>query len=224
MIVKLFGELGEKFGQNHKFAIHRPSDAVRLLDLNHADFKEYFGQRWYKILRYNPRTLQSSAIPIHELGIGCSQHEIHIVPTLQGAKDGEDKALFGVTLLAAAIIFSGGAAAFGKAAMAAATGKGVSWQMYMALAGVGFTAVGIADMLAPPKRDKDSNLIDGDINAVEQGVAIPLVYGRFRTGSIVASSGITIDQLKRYSQWRPFNTIEERNDYFNGVDTDGPPV
>ena len=222
MIIKLKGELGQKFGAEHDFAIHRPSDALRLLDINFPEFKEYFSPRWYKVFRHCPNSGESIALSLHELSLGNSKHEIHIVPQVQGAKDGDDKAIVGSLIMIAAVVWSGGLAQFGSAALSAATGKGVSNSIWLFLAGAGYTAYGIAKMLSPSRREIESSVFDGGANSIEQGVPIPLVYGQFRTGSIVASTSITIDQIKRYSQWRPFNTEQESDPEFENVDTYGP--
>ena len=222
MLIKLKGELGDKFGEEHDFAIHRPSDALRLLSINFPDFEDYFSPRWYQVLRHNPKTGKSDALTIHEIGLGNSKHEIHIVPQVQGAKDGEDKTILGIVMIATAIVWSGGFAAFGSAAKAAALGGNVSGPVFLALAGVGVTGYGISKLLSAPRREIESSVFDSGINSIEQGVAIPLVYGQYRTGSIVASTSLTIDQIKRYSQWRPFNTVTESESDFSGVDTYGP--
>jgi predicted phage tail protein len=43
--------------------------------------------------------------------------------------------------------------------------------------------------------NRPSFVFNGPVNVQEQGGPMPLVYGRFRTGSVVGSAGLAVEQL-----------------------------
>lgn len=75
----------------------------------------------------------------------------------------------------------------------------------VAMFGAALMFSGVASMMANSALssygDRDSPdqrasfLFNGPVNVTEQGNSIPLVYGRFRTGSVVASAGLTVEQI-----------------------------
>lgn len=62
---------------------------------------------------------------------------------------------------------------------------------------------GIVELLSPTPKlangsqrsDNTSYYFDGPVNTVDQGVPVPLIYGRILAGSQVISARVTIDQL-----------------------------
>jgi predicted phage tail protein len=64
---------------------------------------------------------------------------------------------------------------------------------------------GVSSLLTPvPKAEynnretpdqRASFLFNGATNRSAEGTAVPLIYGRFRAGSVIASAGITVEQL-----------------------------
>lgn len=116
-----------------------------------------------------------------------------------------------------------GAAATGAAAAATATGT-VAATAATGLAATAFTVLGanitygsiavfgaalmfsgVSTLMGYNQKSNYSNrespdqrasfFFNGPVNVSEQGSCIPLVYGRCRTGSVVASAGLTIEQI-----------------------------
>lgn len=63
--------------------------------------------------------------------------------------------------------------------------------------------------------ERASLIFNGAVNVLEQGGAVPCVYGRLKTGSVVASAGIYTEQLAYYNS--PVNSNPAPNSAF-GID------
>ena len=72
-----------------------------------------------------------------------------------------------------------------------------AWQRLIVMMG------GITELLSPrPKKtdqsarqDGTSYFFDGPVNTTQQGVPVPLIYGRVLVGSQAISAKVTVDQL-----------------------------
>ena len=66
--------------------------------------------------------------------------------------------------------------------------------------GISLIGSGVATLLAPTPPDttarEGSSIFNGANNLTQIGVAIPLVFGETRTGSIVASAGVDVVQIE----------------------------
>lgn len=67
------------------------------------------------------------------------------------------------------------------------------------MAGVGNILLAVFAPSMPKMQDPEENrasfLFNTPVNSYAQGVGVPLVYGRFRTGSVVVSAGIDVEQM-----------------------------
>lgn len=63
--------------------------------------------------------------------------------------------------------------------------------------------------------ERASLIFNGAVNVLEQGGAVPCVYGRMKVGSVVASAGIYTEQIAHYNS--PVNTNPAPNSAF-GID------
>lgn len=97
---------------------------------------------------------------------------------------------------AAAAGLTAGGMSFG-AAMGATAFMGISYGS-IALFGLGLTLMGVAQMTAKAPdtsineaEGNESAVISGPQNTAQQGVPVPLVYGKTMTGSIVIASNLT---------------------------------
>lgn len=107
------------------------------------------------------------------------------------------------TMGAAGAATASGSFALGSTAFTVA-GASITYGS-IAMFGAALMFSGVASMMAGSATsnygDRDSPdqrasfLFNGPVNVTEQGNSIPLVYGRFRTGSVVASSGLTVEQI-----------------------------
>lgn len=179
--VTLYGQLAKQFGKTFELAVHSPAEAVRALMVNFKRFEETLKKGEYRVLvdetDLSESDLQGSVKP--------EQH-IRIIPVVSGAKGGLFKIIAGVALIAAAMFVPGlqGLAAY-------------------AIGGLGGALVmgGMASMLTPTTNTGEqrqakrieNKYFSSPENTEVQGEAVGLVYGRFRTGSNVISSGIVVE-------------------------------
>lgn len=218
--VKLYGHLGEKYGEEHMFDISSAPEAARALSANYKEFFDDFKDGQYQIVLGDKKYGTELSSDTLEFQLGKCK-EVHIIPVAAGSGGGNGtKIVIGLALLApftfgASAVFLGGAGTgivgaggLGLAAStAAATTLGIGGVTYGTLASIGLSLVagGIAGLLTqPPKTDygslepADQNasfLFNGPTNRGKEGTAIPIVYGTMRVGSVLISSGITIEQL-----------------------------
>jgi len=205
--VYLYGSLGATYGTKHRFDIANAPQACRALAANYTGFYADFVSGEYEV-RINDDVLDETSLGIR-IGAGRA---VHITPIVSGSKrSGGVKAIAGFALLmiatggAAAAIgpFAAGASGF-SAAAATVGGFAIS---YGSIASFGLTMLlsGVSGLLTPtPKTDyskrnpvdqRSSFLFNGSTNRSAEGTAIPLVYGRFKSGSVIASAGLTVEQL-----------------------------
>jgi predicted phage tail protein len=140
--------------------------------------------------------------------------ELHVFPAILGAGGkGIGQIILGVVLIVIAVVVfifapPAGAAIAGAGAGAGAAGGlvTVGTAVSLGLAGVMSLAGGVMAMLtkspsmgdyasASPVDQRASFLYNGAVNNTEQGVPVPLVYGRHLTGSTVISAGMDVEQI-----------------------------
>lgn len=184
MDVYLHGPLGERFGEKHRFDVRTPMQAVSALDANYPGFAAAFAatERWQVVVD----------APIEDGGeirhgyisaIGPASKEIHLYPLVEG-----EGALLGALLVS---VFPGLGFTIPILGVSAATLLGG-----LLFAGI---AIGLSYLLRPKKptepdaADKRENnyAFSGPANVVQQGIALPLIYGRCMVGSVVISAGIS---------------------------------
>jgi predicted phage tail protein len=122
---------------------------------------------------------------------------VHFYPCVEGAGRA-GKIIAGITLLAVAFFFSPGITA-------ALTSAGLSSTAATAVvSGIGQLGAGLLlqGLFGPQpvksrarEDERPSFLFNGAVNSTEAGGPVPLVYGRFRTGSVVVSAGISEEEL-----------------------------
>lgn len=212
--VYLYGDLGEKYGKEFRFDISSVPQAVSALVCNFKDFLQDFKDGFYRVIVSNNKIKVELDEETLNFSLGQDK-EIHIIPIPAGSKNqGTMKIIAGLALLIpfgglfAASMLAGttfaSVAAAGAAATTAFTVAGVSVSVG-ALASVGLSLLigGISQALTKAPKieqattyDKNASFIfSGAINKTQQGTPVPIVYGRFRTGSVVVSSGMQIEQL-----------------------------
>lgn len=205
--VFLYGDLGKKYGSKHCFDINSPRQAISALCANFKDFNKDFIKYEYKV------KIGDSFISEQELVFNFDNKKtIKFIPIIQGNKrSGTVKAIAGIAILTAATMgaasvygpFLPGTSGFSATAFSA-FGANVSYGT-LALTGLAITLQGFSSLLTPlPKSNYDSResvdqrasfLFNGATNRSAEGATIPVVYGRFRVGSIVISSGLRIEQI-----------------------------
>ncbi|MBS7812342.1 tail assembly protein [Roseococcus pinisoli] len=216
--IYLHGRLAREFGPHFRLDVASPAEAVRALISQFPKFRSALQPGSFHIVKGE---LEKG----HGLGEAdlrlpmAPRHSLHLRPVVEGSGGGSGgssgvKIVLGVVLIAAAVFTAGaslaGAAAleagsiagFG-AAMGATSVMGVSMSS-VALFGATMLFAGVSQLLSPsPKAPQAHEAVDGRpsflfqgvTNTAVQGCPVPLVYGRFRVGSVVASSSIRSEQV-----------------------------
>lgn len=179
----LYGNLSE-FGHKIKLEVKDTAEAVRLLTSQLPKLKSLMQKGYYR-LRVDKQDTDDKSITqnltytLHESSV------VHIVPVVQGAKQG---GLFGI--IAGAVLI--GAAFFTGGASIAAWG---ALQTGMAMAGGALILSGAATMLMPVPKMGDTKGVESTRstsfssldNMTPQGRPVPLCYGEIMIGSLVVA-------------------------------------
>lgn len=200
--IHLHGALGDAFGREHRLDVKTAREAVRALCVLFRGFRQAFEPGRYHVIRGElgrPHGLDGETIDMR-----LGRADLHIVPVVAGAggRGGAvAKIAIGVAIVAGAFFFAPAAAGLGATAFSVA-GVGVTYGNIVAI-GAAVALAGVAQLMAPqPKanvateRDRrESFLFNGITNTIEQGGAVPIVYGRARVGSTVVSAGLQAEQI-----------------------------
>lgn len=197
--VVLHGRLAKQYGDGPiRMAVNSLAEIVRALSVLRPGIKNSLRDGWYRVLCVKTeKNIDLEQTDIHMTLKNCE--EVHLIPVVGGSKSGGIfKIILGIALVAGAFLLAGpaglGATAF------TVFGAQVSYGMVAAL-GVSLALSGVSQMLAPSmdpskgRDDKKSFMFNGATNTSTQGMPVPLVFGRMRSGSVVASAGISVEQI-----------------------------
>lgn len=185
--VRLYGQLGARFGRVHRFDLDSdtPAEAVRALSSQFAGFREW-------LLSASERGLAFAVFRGKE-NVGEDDlrrpagGDIRIAPVIAGAKRaGVLQTVLGAVLIVVGVIGNmyGG------------------WGTPLIQAGIAMMAGGVIQMLSPQPKlggngressNQPSYTFNGAVNTEAQGHPVPLCYGRMLVGSAVISAGIEAD-------------------------------
>ena len=201
--VQLHGRLADRFGTApFEIAIRNLAEAVRALSALVPGFRHELRQGSYEVVAEHPSGELRLGQEDLELGLGRTE-VLHIMPVVEGAgSDGTGKIILGVALIAGAMLL--GPAGFGVIA-AGSTFMGIGLAN-VAMLGIGMVVAGVTQAMAPsletpgaPETERrESFMFNGAFNNMEQGHPVPLVIGRMRTGSIVASAGVQSEDIPEW--------------------------
>lgn len=191
--VRLYGVLGARFGRVHRMAISTPHEAVRALSATVDGFAAFLLEQ----ARYGYAVVidKQPTQALEQLHDPLGQREVvKIVPVIQGAKSR------GLTLiLGGLLLFFGGPLIGG---LINSTGIGGAIALGGMKIGTALILGGIVALLSPQRKhdaapaageNTPSYAFDGAVNTTQQGLPVPLVYGRVITGGAVISSGLNAD-------------------------------
>ncbi len=190
-IIRLYGQLGAKFGRIHRLAIESPREAIKALSVLHDGFERYLADAHLKGMEFavfkGKRNISEDELHIN------SAEEIRIAPIIKGSKRGGFfQTMLGVAMLGAAIFAPWGTAFFASDMLGAI--------------GASVALGGVVQMLSPQPRglsirqdaeNKPSYAFGGTVNTTAQGNPVALFYGldRREIGGAIISAGIyTEDQ------------------------------
>jgi predicted phage tail protein len=205
-VVKVYGALRKFLGGRcrFEFEVDTPAQAIKALCVNFPDLEQWLIKSdWgYRVTvgreRIGPANAELVCLP-------WSEREVFsIAPVIAGAGQGAGQIFAGIGLIALAII-TGGIASAGVA-LGGFMGIGT---VGTAVVGIGASLVlgGIAQMISPQPnispliRGKEAARLEsfsfsGINNTSQQGLPVPIAYGRVFAGSAVLSAGLDVDQLK----------------------------
>lgn len=217
--VVLHGRLKRRFGVEFNIGAGTASGAIYALTKLVPGFRAELEKGEYRVRRGKFR----SGVDLPASGLGLRVvpgSELHIVPVAHGAKGGGGgKAILGAVIVVASIalaVATGGTSLIAEGAVA-----GAEYGVYGVTAGLGFgtslvgsftignlalfggalVLTGITQLISPqPKAAQtaqatNSYLLSGSTNVAYQGASVPVVYGRMRVGSVVASLGYSAEDF-----------------------------
>lgn len=198
--IRLYGQLGAKFGRVHRMAVNSAAEAVSALSSQIRGFESYLTKAKDNGMAF---TVFLGKRNINEDGLRdpAGADEIRIAPVMMGAKRaGIFQIILGAVLIVVGAFIGVGSGGTLGAVAAALIGMGTS-----------MIVGGVVQLLAPsPKKtggdSPDANasyLFNGPVNTQAQGNPVPLLYGRLKVGSSVISAGIRTDQQQAARPPRP---------------------
>lgn len=187
--VRLYGEMGAKFGREFKLAVSCPAEACQALGAMIPGFNDYLAKAKDRGIGFGV-FVGKRPLSEKELMYPPGAEDIRIAPITFGAKKrGWGQILIGIVLIIVAVVYT----YFSGDIEGGAT---------IAMYGVGMIIGGFVQMLIPmpkaPKAqeradDTPSAMFSGPVNTQAQGHPVPLLYGRMFTGSAVVSAGINTE-------------------------------
>jgi predicted phage tail protein len=221
-VVKVYGALRKRLGQcRFEFEVDTPAQAIKALCVNFPGLDKWLIDSEQTGLGFRVTVGRERITPVDTsvAVLPWSERDVFsIAPVHAGAGRGAGQILAGIGLVALAIVAgpaAGGFLGLG-AGLGGATGAGAAVSMGLisgtaaiAIGGIGASLVlgGIATMISPQpdtsnlQRGKEAARLEsfsfsGIVNTTQQGLPVPLVYGRAFVGSAVLSSGLDVAQLK----------------------------
>jgi predicted phage tail protein len=214
-VVKVYGALRKYLGQcRFQFEADTPAQAIKALCVNFPGLDKWLLDSEQNGVSYRVSIGKEkiASDDLTPLVMPWSERQVFsITPVIAGA--GRTGAMIGIglALIAGAIILGpavGGFLGLGMG-LANAAGAGIIGGVAAGLiGGLGASLVlgGIAQLISPQQnyssaeRGKEaarfeSFTFSGITNTVQQGLPVPIVYGRAYIGSSVISSGLDVDQL-----------------------------
>lgn len=196
--VTLHGILAKEFRKTFSLAVKRPKEVFDAISCAHGNFRNRLVELANQGIHFALLVDGKKMTTIEELSIVSENQKIDIVPLVCGAgKAGMIIAVIALGVLTAGIGSAIAAGTLGAGFFGAAAGfAGAAIQSI----GVGLAMMGLQMALAPkPKMErpsadvnsaKQSFIFSSKANTAEQGIPVPVGYGRLRVGSAVIQSTI----------------------------------
>jgi predicted phage tail protein len=195
--VTLHGILAKEFKKTFSLSIKRPKEVFDAISCAHSNFRNRIVELANQGIHFALLVDGKKMVTMEELSAVSSNQQIDIVPLVCGAgRAGAIIAIIAIGVLTAGVglAVSGGLAAGFFGAAAGTVGSALT------SAGVGIALMGLQMALAPkPKMERPSSdvnsakqsfLFSSKANIAEQGIPVPVGYGRLRVGSAVIQSTI----------------------------------
>ena len=191
--IRLYGEMGARFGRVHHLAVDSCAEAISALSAILPGFDQYMRDSQSRGLIFAP-FIGKRNIGFNEMSQPIPDgEEFRIAPIIIGNKKG---GLF-QTILGAAMIVAGVVASFIPG------GQAVS--PYLVAAGISTAAGGVMQMLSPQAtgmkiREDDANApsyaFGQPVNTTAQGNIVGVLYGEREIGGAIISAGIIANEVR----------------------------
>ena len=174
--IKLYGDMGKRFGREFELDVKTPAEAIRALCSQIDGFRAYLhahAQDAFKVFVGGRNACDELKFPSSDREVIC------IAPVVQGA-GAAARIVLGVVMLAVAYF--------------------VPWTApYLVPMGISMILGGVVQLLSPTSKtdttaattNAPSYNFNGAVNTTAQGHPVPLAYGRVIAGSAVISAGMT---------------------------------
>lgn len=185
--VRFYGTL-KQFGTTFKLEVQNTAEALRALTSQIPHLRQFIQQGLFTV-RIAQQYIDNRYL---EKGLYYTLKEndvIHITPVLKGAKrGGVFGVIAGIAMIATALVLS--------PVVLGAVVASTAWTI--GAVGASLLLGGVAQMLTKQpnmssvseKEKKNSTAFSNLSNMASQGKAMPLAYGRIRTGSMIISQGV----------------------------------
>jgi predicted phage tail protein len=212
-VVKVYGALRERLGQcRFEFDVATPVEALKALIVNFPGLEQWLldNERDGVSFRVMVGKEKIQDANVHELAYPWSSRDVFsIAPVISGAGGSATQIGIGIGLIAVSFLFPGAGlfgttSIFGAAAGTAGTSAALT-TLGTVLSGVGASLVlgGIAQAISPTptmsplERGREAARLEsfsfsGIVNTAQQGLPVPICYGRCFVGSAVISSGLDV--------------------------------
>ena len=203
-VVKVYGALRKRLGQcRFQFEADTPAQAIKALCANFPGLDKWLIDSEQDGVGYRV-TIGKEKIgedDVSPMLMPWSEREVFsITPVVAGA-GATGRIIAGIALFAiATLATAGGGAIFG-----AAIAKNIGFLAATQALGASLVLGGVAQLLSPTptfsglERGKEAARLEsfsfsGIVNTTQQGMPVPVCYGRAFVGSAVISSGLDVDQ------------------------------
>lgn len=212
--VRLLGDLGQRYGVEHKYTnLRTPAEAIKLLCINHPELQRELMTAHEHGIGY--RVIQAETdLDYPDLGLPIGQHDLIVAPVIAGSGGGVGRILIGAALVAGAF-FTGGATIglLGLAApIAVSTALGAVGASLIlggvsqllspqpTIGNLGSNRLGSGDSLSTDGPQsvtrgtdgRQSYAYTGAANTVGVGATIPVAYGEVLIGSQLLSANVDV--------------------------------
>jgi predicted phage tail protein len=211
-VVKVYGALRKYLGQcRFQFEADTPAQAIKALCVNFPGLDKWLLDSEqdgvsYRVSIGKEKIGEDDVSPAF---LPWSEREIFsITPVIAGAGGTVGRIIGGIALVALAIAapYIAGAAVWAGTLSYAAGSAFITAAGFIGAVGASLALGGVAQLLSPAQtyssaeRGKEaarfeSFTFSGITNTVQQGLPVPICYGRAYIGSAVISSGLDVDQL-----------------------------
>jgi predicted phage tail protein len=205
-VVKVYGALRKRLGQcRFEFEAATPAQAIKALCVNFPGLEKWLidSEKDGVAYRVTIGKEKLMADDLSPLAMPWSERQVFsITPVIAGAGSSGAMIGIGIGIMALAII-TGGIASAGAVHLGGLMGIGTYGTIAVGI-GASLTLSGISQLISPTVgistdatdiSQLDSTSLSGITNTVNQGLPVPICYGRCFIGSAVISSGLDVDQL-----------------------------